>query len=135
MNDYSQAAETLARGQSVLLHARGFSMHPIIPDGTPVLVMPLAKARRLKVGDIVLARLFKALVLHRIVEEKAEGYVLKGDWNPAFDGVVPLTDILGLAQVAWRKGQRTPLDSFLPRTLGLAICRLMPRISKYEKLL
>jgi len=99
-------------------------MHPLIPDGTPVLVAPL-RGRRPRTGDIVLFQGAGGLVLHRVVALRGDMVTTRGDACPASDPPVRVDALLGRAVLAIRRGRALPLDGPGLRLLGLGLSRLL----------
>lgn len=100
--------ESLDKGETVLLTAKGNSMHPFIRDGEKIL---LQKADTYRRGDIVLARTDDGkIILHRIIsiEGSKEGIVtLMGDHNLQKRETCPTAGIKGKVEsVTGKKGTR-----------------------------
>lgn len=75
--------------------AKGFSMFPFIRDGD---ILTIAKSLSgYKVGEVVAFVLpsFKKLVVHRIIGERSNKCLIKGDNFFKKDGLIPLQDVLG----------------------------------------
>jgi hypothetical protein len=102
--------------------ARGTSMHPMIPDGTPVLVEPLTGPVR--PGDVLLVNGPAGVALHRVIGKTVRGPLLQGDSCRQSDGVFSKDDILGRCTMALRKGRPLPLSGPLVRHLGLLVAAI-----------
>lgn len=75
------------------------SMEPLIQTGSLVFVKP---AQEYAVGDIITYRCGETSVTHRIVKKTEEGYVTKGDANPAPDlEIIRKEHIIGRAAPLW----------------------------------
>ena len=79
MNDITRSLEVNAKGE-IFGIADTNSMEPLMDAGHKVLVVPFKNKDELQVGDIVVFdRGDHPLVIHRIIELKAEGIVTLGD--------------------------------------------------------
>jgi hypothetical protein len=88
--------ETLGRGLAVWIRPRGTSMEPAIPPTAQAHIVPIV-SRRIRVGDVVLARLRHGqFVLHRVVRVAEDKIQLKGDAMRRRDDIVAPTAILGV---------------------------------------
>ncbi len=105
--------------------ARGGSMRPFIPDGTPVMIRPLA-GRSPRVGEIVLTPWGDDIALHRVTRVRGDQVTTRGDGCPTEDPPVPLTALLGVAVHMIRRGRSLPLDGPGMRTLGWVMARSLP---------
>jgi signal peptidase len=63
-------------------------------------------ARTPEVGEIVVARLGEAFVVHRVRQLTARGLVMRGDNCAASDPVVPLEEVVGVVTELRRKGRK-----------------------------
>ncbi len=90
----------------------GDSMWPSLRAGDVACVEPLVGEPGL--GEVVLARLAEALVVHRVLRREASGYRLRGDNSDAEDPLLPPSRVLGrvrrggevLEQGRWDVGPR-----------------------------
>jgi hypothetical protein len=91
--------ELLARGLSVRFQAQGGSMFPTICGGEIVEIAPVG-ARKLRKGDIVLARCSYGFRLHRLIvaNHAADLYITRGDFLKENDPALKEAQILGIAQ-------------------------------------
>lgn len=94
----------IEKGASFRFRARGFSMFPFIRDRD---IITLATLRSIGPGDVVAFRHPRSgkLAVHRILETKANGFLIKGDNIPEPDGIIPAKDILAVA-VSVERGRR-----------------------------
>jgi len=93
------SGELLSLGFGVRFRAPGTSMHPTIRHGDLITVEPVA-ASKLKRGDIILYRLQKSFVAHRLVNiEERNGcgltFILRGDASTTCDAPVKPAQVLG----------------------------------------
>jgi translation initiation factor IF-1 len=95
----------LKHGARVRFRAIGQSMQPNVLEGDTVIVAPLAD-KRLRRGDIVLARNSRGLLLHRVIgwQAKSGEAITRGDAGQEADP--PPEQVLGKA-VAIERGRRT----------------------------
>jgi signal peptidase len=93
------SAQLLNLGLGVRFRAPGTSMHPTIRHGDVITVEPAAPGN-LRKGDIILCRLQRSLIAHRIVNiEEREGcevtFILRGDASTTCDAPVKPEQVLG----------------------------------------
>lgn len=81
----------------------GDSMWPSLRAGDVACVEPLAGEPR--PGEVVLARLPEALVVHRVLACDAGGCALRGDNSDGADPRVPVSQVLGLVRRVRRGGR------------------------------
>ena len=96
MMELAQAA--VAAGASIWIRARGMSMAPVIPSGTPVRVSPLR--RRPEPGDILLVRgVAGRPLIHRVTRvmsgPRGDRIVLRGDSHLADDPPIEAAEAIG----------------------------------------
>ena len=116
-------ADSLARGESVLLRIQGVSMLPWFREGQKVRIGPAAN-RRLRKGDVVLFwREPRHPILHRIVRLSPNGdwVECRGDSETGEPERVPLSAVIGVAEVSvfrrWQYGLLNPARRFVNRLL------------------
>lgn len=87
----------LAKNACFRFKARGFSMTPFIRDGDVITLAP-AGGRRVGAGDVAAVVNGKtgSVIVHRIVNRKNLGFVLKGDNCADADGVFEKEQIIGV---------------------------------------
>ncbi len=105
--------------------ARGASMHPFLPDGTPVLLRPRS-GRTLRIGEIILVPWGNDVALHRVVRVRDGVVSTRGDGCPFEDPPVALAAVKGVAIHALRRGRSLPLDGPGMRALGWLLARSLP---------
>ncbi len=66
------------------------SMEPEIPVGSVVLTA--THTAEIGTQDVITYRIGERTITHRVVEQNAEGYITKGDSNPAEDPVIVSPD-------------------------------------------
>ena len=101
-----ELARLLAEGKQVRFTPSGVSMRPFIEgDKDSVVLAPITKA--LRIGDIVLAKVETAYVLHRIVRIEGTEYVLQGDGNLTGEERCAREEIIGrVAAIENANGKR-----------------------------
>jgi len=110
----------------VSIRALGNSMHPLIPNGSIVTIVPLPGAP--VIGDVVAAERGAGLVIHRVhrAEPAGRGITLMGDCNLKPDRPFAVTDILGRAErVVTPRGWVMRLDTVPARLAGRFLAPLM----------
>ena len=93
-------------GASLHTTVRGLSMSPFIRDRDVVTIAPL-RGREPVVGEVVAAVIpgTGRLAVHRVVERRAQGWVVRGDNCPSDDGVLGLANIVGRVVRVQRRGR------------------------------
>ncbi len=105
--------------------ARGGSMRPFLPDGTPVMLRPLV-GRPPRIGEIVLVPWGEDVALHRVVRIHDGTVTTRGDGCAFEDPPVPVHAVRGVAIHAIRRGRALPLDGPVMRTLGWMLAMTLP---------
>ncbi len=99
--------ELLAEGQKIRLTVTGTSMLPLLRNRIDSVL--LAKAARYKKYDIVLyTRPDGKPILHRIIKETKDGFMIVGDNRREVDGPIAPECVLALAEGVYRG------DSYIP---------------------
>lgn len=93
------------------VRGRGPSMLPTIRAGERVLLEPLS--RRLRKGDIVAVRGDRYIVVHRVIEYRADTIRTRGDASPRADAPSQYSSILGVATAVMRNGRVVALTGTL----------------------
>lgn len=149
----------VARGVSLRTTARGFSMHPFIRDKDVLTIAPMKDILPAP-GDVVAFTQPEngRLAIHRVIEQKEKGWLIRGDSCLEPDGVIPGENILGLVVRVERGGKdirlgigkarkliarlnrNTALTRLrqiwtLPRRLLVFLVYLLQSLSVYRKLL
>ena len=101
---------TLNKGTLFRFRAKGFSMSPFIRDDDVITVAPLRDMSP-RVGDIVAfaSPCTHRLMVHRVVAERKNSYLIRGDHAPTSDGLIPSIHILGRVTRVEREGKGTLL--------------------------
>lgn len=79
-------------GTLTLAVVEGKSMEPLLWTGDVVVVY---KSSEIRVGDVVIYESRGSYVIHRVIEVCDNGYLIKGDNNPIYDGCIPKELIVG----------------------------------------
>ena len=123
------AAESLRRGNTLRLRARGGSMLPFLVDGDIVVVRPAAAAE-VRIGDVICYEPPSGgLCLHRVIGRRERGFVTRGD-ALAYAEIVPDVALLGLATTRERRGRRAALDTPRARRRGRVIATAAPVLAR-----
>src|SRR3954463_12222157 len=85
--------DALEKG-AVTATLRGGSMTPCIPHLSEVTLM---KARKVRVGDVVAARVRGTVLVHRVVDAAPGQVCLQGDALARSDGWIALDDVIAIA--------------------------------------
>jgi len=96
----------LDKGKPFRFCARGYSMSPFVQDGDLVTVAPWSGDAP-RMGDVVacLRPDTGTLVVHRVIGQVGDGYLIQGDNTHWADGVVPRANLLGRVVRVERGGQ------------------------------
>ncbi len=86
----------LDKGVPFRFKARGISMHPFIRNGDVITVYPLSGTLP-RYGDVVafIRPNTSTIIVHRVVGESDDSFLIRGDNTGYFDGFIPTTNILG----------------------------------------
>jgi hypothetical protein len=123
------AAQSLRRGNTLRLRARGSSMLPFVLDGD-VLVVRAASAAEVEIGDVICYEPpAGGLCLHRVIARRGRGFVTRGD-ALTYVEMVPDTTVLGLVVARERAGRRAALDTTRARRRGRLIAHLAPALAR-----
>lgn len=96
--------ELLARDGCLVYKTRGVSMEPMLRQNRDLVVIRVP-ASRLKKYDVALYRRGDAYVLHRVIEDRGNHYLIRGDNTYALEHV-PDSAILGVLTGFCRKGKQ-----------------------------
>lgn len=100
--------EAIESGGVFTLYPKGDSMKPLLRMGKDA--VELCAADGATVGDIVLFRRENGqFVLHRIVDEKPDGYVFCGDNQCVLEGGIKREQFVAKVGAVLRDGVRTPV--------------------------
>lgn len=108
MKETLTIAEALEREGKYVGPTVGISMLPMLKTGRDTVVI-VPKRERLKRLDVALFRRGEAYVLHRVIEAKDGGYVIRGD-NCYADERVKEEDVIGVLTEYFRKDKHIACD-------------------------
>jgi len=110
----------LNKGVPFRFMAKGFSMSPFIKDDDIITVSPLS-ADSLRYGQMVAFRHpeTKKLSIHRIIKNRGDLHLVKGDNVPQADGYIPRKNIIGRVTCVERRGKKAYLG-FGPEKILIA---------------
>ena len=116
--------EATSVGASLWIRIRGGSMMPAIPTDGEVRVVPLS-ARRIRVGDVVLARTITGQpVLHRVRSLGEDHVQLKGDNLAVADDPLPMSEVIAIADAVRAGGRVAPIPA-APRAILQRLARTL----------
>lgn len=99
--------DALASGAEMWVIATGDSMRATIAPGDAVLLAPVRD--RMRRGDVLLFRIGRRLVLHRVVQVLDDAVVMRGDAHDVDDPPVARADVIARALVRRRARNLTTL--------------------------
>ena len=96
--------------------APGFSMSPFVKDRDVITVLYIAE-KAIRFGDVVafINLCNERLIVHRVVGNRKDASLIKGDNNPETDGWIPHERILGRVTRIERAGQHIRLGLGIER--------------------
>lgn len=119
------AAQLLRSGGRIRIRALGTSMLPTIFPGD-ILQIESAPRNELAVGDVVLVKRDKRIVIHRLVNNEGRQWVTRGDAVPQDDPPVADVEFLGrVTQIERRSRSLEPTSRLLwfQRVCAWGLCR------------
>jgi hypothetical protein len=123
------AVQSLRRGTTLRLRARGASMLPFLLDGDVLVVRPAAAAE-IGIGDVICYEPpAGGLCLHRVVAREKRGFVTRGD-ALAYVETVPDAAVLGVVTAVERRGRVRRLRTPAARWRGRLIARTAPAVAR-----
>lgn len=101
----------LNEGKLAEFETHGFSMIPLLHDGGDRVVLEKPKAQ-LRVNDVAFCKTDDGrYVLHRVVENKNGGYVLRGDNCRSCEFCKSDDDVIGVVRCFIRRGKNVKVDA------------------------
>ena len=121
--------DALGLGNKVYASASGPSMLPFILPGARLLIEPPPFfSPPLAPGDLLLARSGGCLRLHRLIEERPDGFIIKGDAVLRADPLVLRQDLHGrVVAIEGRFLTRYPL-----RRLNRVLAKAVAKASRFQ---
>ena len=101
--------ELLARDGVLVYRTRGVSMEPMLRQNRDLVVIRVP-ASRLKKYDVALYRRGDAYVLHRVIEDRGDHYLIRGDNTYALEKVQD-SAVIGVLTGFQRKGKTIDVES------------------------
>ncbi len=95
--------ELLSRNGSFAYKTKGKSMEPLLRQDRDIVVIRTV-SRRLKPLDVAFYRRGSQYILHRVIADKGDSYLVRGD-NTYITETVPDQDVLGILTGGQRKGK------------------------------
>ena len=99
----------LEKKGSIVYPNKGTSMMPLLRQGKDLMIIKSRSSDKLKVGDAVLYTRGKDYVLHRIVAEVSDGYLICGDNVKTAEHVLD-SQIIGILTGVIRDGKEISVD-------------------------
>ena len=96
--------ELLARDGVLVYRTRGVSMEPMLRQNRDLVVIRVPDSR-LKKYDVALYKRGDAYVLHRVIEDRGDHYLIRGDNTYALENV-PDAAVIGVLTGFQRKGKQ-----------------------------
>ena len=117
--------ELLAKDGRLVYTVRGTSMLPLLHQNRDLVI--IEKQRKApQVYDAVLYRRGGSYVLHRIVDAREDGYVIRGDNTYSDETGIRQDDILGVLTGFVRNGKRISAGNRLYRLYVRSWCAIYP---------
>ena len=91
----------------------GVSMLPLLRQGKDLFILEKKKSERFKTGDVVLYKRNNRYILHRIIEVRAEDYVILGDNCIEKEYGIKYADILAIMTGFIRDGKKYSVNDFV----------------------
>jgi signal peptidase I len=103
---YLLMTSVLEKGKSIRFNAKGGSMSPFFKDGDTLTIAPLGN-RSIALGDVLAFNHpdRKELLVHRVVAQKKDRFLMKADNGCFPDGWVSPVDVIGIL-AAVQRGRR-----------------------------
>lgn len=106
----SVIVDLLQRGHEVRFQARGDSMHPAIRDDDYLHVMPIDATTRIRRGEVVVMLAERGLTVHRVLAQRGEIVIARGDNAPDVDPPLHRSQVIGRVVKVERKGKMRRLS-------------------------
>ncbi len=106
---FKTAGEALRDSDEISVLTAGNSMRPMLREHRDVVVIKRVD-RPLKKGDVVLYPGKDKFILHRIVAQKSDRFIMRGD-NNFFTENVKKTSVIGILKEFYRDGKYVNLKS------------------------
>ena len=119
------AAELIRSASKIRIKALGTSMLPTIWPGD-ILQIESTASDQLAVGDVVLVKRAKSIVIHRLMKNDGPQWVTRGDAMPQDDPPVTAADVLGRVALIERRNRATEPRrrvTLIQRALAWVLCR------------
>ena len=101
---FQKVEKALNNGESVRIRLVGQSMYPFLDSRTDIITISPVKRKNLHVGDVVLAKINNAYVLHRLIDITNLGWCqMQGDAIVGKKDVVRIEDVIGILIMIERK--------------------------------
>lgn len=98
-------------------------MNPFIKDGDKVTVILPKRSPRIGEVAVVIEPASDKFAVHRIIQKKSGGFILKGDNTRETDGFIPDKNLLGIVTKVERNRRQIKLGLGLEKTLIAVLSR------------
>lgn len=126
MTDKHTFEQALRERGSFVTTAQGISMMPLIRPGRDLVEIVRKGPERCKKYDVVLYKRDGKYILHRILEVRADDYVIAGDHQIYKEYGVTDADIIGVLSAVIRGGKRLSVTDRAYRRYVRLWCGLYP---------
>lgn len=127
----SRIEDVLARKQIFVGTCVGVSMYPMLRQRRDTVVIRPAK-ERLKRYDVALYRRGEKYVIHRVLEARPEGYLIRGD-NCIGTERVSEDRIVGVLSGFYRDERKVNMDGLPYRLYSRTVVALHPLLTVYKR--
>jgi len=127
------AEDMLADGQFIIITVVGNSMYPFLRNKADSVELYREDYENIRVNDIVVGRIGKKYVLHRVYKKYDDKFIMLGDGNFRTDGPYLKEDLVCKASAIYRKDKRISCKSLSFRFLSVLWKILKPFRAKIFK--
>lgn len=121
--DTNRIDEILSEKGEIITCSSGFSMYPMLRNRKDMVVIKKPQSRP-KLHDVVLYRIGKKVILHRIIKDSGDSYIIRGDnrLNKEY-GITP-DDIFGVLKGFYRNGKYIDCNQNKPYRIYIIFNRI-----------
>jgi hypothetical protein len=127
------AEDMLADGQSVIITVVGNSMYPFLRNKVDSVELYRESYDNIRVNDIVVGRIGKRYILHRVYKKYDDKFIMLGDGNFSTDGPYLRENLICKASAIYRKDKRISCNSLSFKFLSIVWKLLKPFRAKIFK--
>ncbi len=103
---FTQVENALNARQDVRIRLVGWSMYPFLSPKTDILVLAPVQPEELRPMDIVLAKVGNNYILHRLIRQEGNNWLMQGDANIGIEEIVSPDDVIGKLVQVERNGNK-----------------------------